>query len=58
MNMFQDTSLGKVWVNIANIDLELSAGTHILGMYLTMDCSKKDTQHVYIYQWKNTITLK
>lgn len=44
--------------NIANIDLDLDAGTHILGLYLTMDCSSKDTQHVYIYQWKNTITLK
>ena len=48
----------RKWHNIANIDLELSAGTHILGMYLTMDCSDKDSQHVYIYQWKNTITLK
>ena len=44
--------------NIANIDIDLDAGTHTLGLYLTMDCSSKDTQHVYIYQWKNTITLK
>ena len=48
----------RKWHDLSNIDIELSAGTHILGLYLTMDCSSKDTQHVYIYQWKNTITLK
>lgn len=47
----------RKWHNLADIDIELNAGSHILGMYLTMDCSNKDTQHVYIYQWKNTITL-
>lgn len=48
----------RKWHSIANIDLELGAGTHIISLHLTMDCSNKDSQHVYIYQWKNTITLK
>lgn len=54
----QSMGESRRWRNIADIDLELNAGSHLLGLYLTMDCSSKDTQHLYIYQWKNTITLK
>lgn len=48
----------RKWFNIADLDVEVGAGTHTLGLYLTHKCSSKDSHEAYVYQWKNTITLK
>ena len=48
----------RQWFTLANKDIDVTAGLHTIGLYLTMKCSSKDSHEVNIYQWKNTITLK
>ena len=48
----------RQWFTIADLDVELGAGVHTLGLYLTHKCSSKDSHEAYVYQWQNTITFK
>lgn len=48
----------RQWFTIADLDIDVTAGTHILTLKLTHKCSSKDSHEAYVYQWKNTITLK
>lgn len=48
----------RQWFTIINQDIQVGAGVHTITLKLTHKCSSKDSHEAYVYQWKNTITLK